>query len=169
MKKFNEIKNEFVNRVAQAKVNVDMQREIFQKANKYYKVVDKVLNSYVSNYVKICKYLYFDFKVKKATLGESTVIMKEEFDFKNDVKKFLKENKRLKVIDKLNVNLKIRKWYVLSVILKEYKDLLNLLVEQSGKTLYKDIDINYEIAMYEERKYLIDNTLHYAVDLSNEN
>ena len=157
--KFNKIKTDFINETARIKIDTDTKRQIFSKANNYDKEVVRLYPIYLDNYVKIMKSLYFDFNIKEAVLdGEKTKI-KEELKLKDQCKDIVKDIKRFKIIDKLNVNKKVRRWWILSTILQNYKDALLLLEKYSGQNIYKNIDIEYELQQYEFHKYLIEKDL----------
>ena len=158
-RKFNKTKQEFINDISKVKIETDTKRQLFNKLNSYNKQIIKLYPIYLENYVDIMTFLYEDFNIKEAVLDGENTLIKDEMGLKDQCKDLLKEMKKIKVLDKLNINKKMRRWWILSTILQNYKDALELLYKYAGQIEYKGINITEELENLKKHNYLIETDL----------
>jgi len=136
-----------------------IKKDLFNKSRSYKKEILRLFPMYLDSYVLICKYLYYDFGVRKTKFNNESTEIKVELDLKNQVSKILKDKQpaRIRILDKFNYNKLIKKWWILSTILRNYKHALDLLKQNSSQNTYKDIDFDIEYTEYGINKYLIED------------
>ena len=159
--KISKFTDDFSRDAAQVAVNISLEKDIYVKSKKYRSVIKELYPIYMNKYIKICKYLYEDFNIHFARFGndKNKTDISKELQLKSQVKKILREteNKKVNFIDRFNVNKNIKRWWVLSTILQNYQDALQLLIDNSTSRVYKDIDFEEELEEYEKNKYLIED------------
>lgn len=140
---------------AMASVNLTVKKDLFNRSRKNRKVIIDKYPYFLNNYVKMCNYVLKDFGIKKY----QDINFIEEVKLKKQVKKILKEVEptKLNVISRFGVNKTIKRWWILSNILKFYKTVTELLKNKSNSNIYKDLDLDNEIKQYERYKYLIED------------
>jgi hypothetical protein len=149
---------QFASDSSEVLVDLTLKKDLINKIRLYRTEIDKLFPYYLDKYVTICKYLYNDFNIETATFDGDTDLSKE-IKLHKTVKKIFKGKIPIKVrfLDKTNVNKNLKKWWVLSNILKDFPHSLDLLKTKSKENIYNDIIFDEEIKEYERNKYLIED------------
>lgn len=152
-------KDEFSYNTSQVLVETTLKKDLFNKSRHYKKEVDSVFSEYVDNYIKICKYLYDDFDVRTAKFNNENTELKSELGLRGQIKKIIKQypNAKTRMMDRFKVNKQIKKWWILSTILENYPDAIEMLKSKSKSNEYKDLNFNTELENYNSHKYLIED------------
>lgn len=151
--------DEFTTNSSSLMVDLVLKKDLFKKSRDYKTVVNDKFFIYLENYVTVCEYLYKDFNVAVATFNNEKTELINELDLKQKVKKVLKQypTNKVRLMDNLKVNKQIKKWWILSTILQNYPDALNMLKLKSNCIQYKDLNLDEELAKVETHKYLIED------------
>jgi hypothetical protein len=158
IKKYKKLVDSATQDYAEISTNYVLQKDLINKHNVLKHKIKDNFDYYLDNYVLINEYLYNDFSVEKAIFNNEETDIKKELELKQQVKKILKQKLPIKisVLDRFNKNKQIKKWWILSTILKNYIDAILLLQQYSTETeKYKEIHFNYEKELYSYNMDLI--------------
>lgn len=159
IKYVNKHTDEFAHNTSQVIVETTLKKDLFNKSRIYKEEILRLYPIFLDNYVLICGYLYYDFNIKTTKLNEEMTDLSNEINIKKQCKKIIKEspNRKIRFLDKYKFNKLVKKWWILSTILKNYKDALIYLKDIVDENIYKEIDIKLELENHEKYKYLIDD------------
>lgn len=159
IKKLKDSSDELSQQIAETNVNLVLKRDFVKKAKEYNKAVIEMYPIFLDNYVKCCKYLYYDFNMKSYTNDGEKTELEDECDLKIETEKIVKEypNRRTKFIDKYNYNKMVKRWWIISTILEHYPKVLELLEQSAGVAVYKEIELETERSLIEKYSYLIED------------
>ena len=149
----------FQENLSSVAVNFALQKDLLKKLNQNRKQILENYDFFVDNYIQIITYLYNDFGIKKAKLDNELTDLLTELNLPKIIKNILKQKLpfKIKIMDRFSYNKNLKKWWILSTILRNYKDALNLLKECSKQDTYKDIDFDTHFQEYENNKNLIED------------
>jgi hypothetical protein len=165
--KISKFSDDFSKDTAEVCVNIALERDLYTKTKQYKDVVRDLYPQYLENYVKVCNYLHNDFNIHFANFNGDKTDISKELQLKDQVEKILNEKPEKKMVNKLRIFIRktkdifeytkqYKRWWILSTILKNYGDALDLLKSNTDELVYKDINIYNEIENLKHDKYLID-------------
>lgn len=171
-KKISKEYNDTLYALSNISVNMDLKVSEGKDTIRYSEQINDAFNHFLPTYHNIISYLYYDFEIKnldKTNLKDELELIQHFKDtlYKTDPRSLSREDKKVynkfnkfknqfsKKLDLLKIQRTNKRWKVLSEILKCYKDTLTILLNKTGTTEYKEININNEIELLNNNKHLI--------------
>lgn len=145
-----------LNHVSEGAVQFALQKDYSMKAWNNRHIIDQNYIYFLTNVLNIYKYLMKDFRIKKY----------DGIQIKQEIKDIKDNDKRISTVDgniiirkyrKINLSTILIKWQTLSIILKEYPQLINFFKKICGENEYKSINFEYELQKVKELDFLIED------------
>jgi hypothetical protein len=157
LNKYNQIKGSAQEKMVSATVEYATKKDILTRARTSKKEILKLSPLYVYKYSELINHLYHDFGITEMELkdGDGIEPLKDELDIKQTVKTMFKTHNFTGV--DFGYTRLIKSWWILSTILQNYYNPLMKLKELSGVPVYKGIDFDLEIDLFEQNKSYIED------------